>query len=134
MNAMRISSAWITELAHNEVFVFGSNLEGRHCNGAARLACQKFGAVWGEGSGFHGHTYAIPTMHGGITAIKPYVDEFLMFAWNHQHLIFLVTEIGCGIAGFRPCDIAPLFRTAVDRRMNNVFLPMSFYNYYNTNR
>ena len=72
---MRISSAWITELAHNEVFVFGSNLEGRHCNGAARLACQKFGAVWGEGSGFHGHTYAIPTMHGGITAKKLPVDD-----------------------------------------------------------
>lgn len=130
MNAMRISYNWITELALNEVFVFGSNLEGRHCNGAAKLAYQKFGAIWGVGAGLCGQSYAIPTMQGGVSTIKPYVDEFLMFAMNHEHLTFLVTEIGCGIAGFTPRDIAPLFRFAVDKNIQNVYLPESFYNYY----
>ncbi len=130
MNAMRISSRWITELASNEIFVFGSNLEGLHCNGAAKLAYQKFGAVWGVGIGLRGQSYAIPTMQGGVPTIKPYVNEFLMFALNHGHLTFLVTEIGCGIAGFTPRDIAPLFRFAVDRNIQNVYLPKSFYNYY----
>ncbi len=128
---MRISSSWITELAPNEIFVFGSNLAGLHCNGAAKLAYQKFGAVWGVGVGLRGQSYAIPTMQGGVSTIKPYVDEFLMFALNHEHLIFLVTEIGCGIAGFTPRDIAPLFRVAVDRNITNVYLPESFYNCYN---
>lgn len=131
MNAMRISSNWITELSPNEVFVFGSNLEGLHCNGAAKLAHQKFGAVWGVGVGMCGQSYAIPTMQGGVSTIKPYVDEFLMFALNHRHLTFLVTEIGCGIAGFTPRDIAPLFRMAVERNITNVYLPESFYKYYN---
>lgn len=134
MNAMRISSSWIIELAPNEIFVFGSNLEGRHCNGAAKLAYQKFGAVWGVGVGLRGQSYAIPTMQGGVSTIKPYVDEFLMYAWNHKRLTFLVTEIGCGIAGFKPNDIAPLFCAAVDRNIENVFLPEVFYNYYNKDR
>ena len=130
MNAMRISSGWITELSPNEVFVFGSNLTGHHCNGAAKLAYQKFGAEWGVGVGLCGQSYAIPTMQGDVSTIKPYVDEFLMFALNHGHLTFLVTEIGCGIAGFTPRDIAPLFRSVVDRNIQNVYLPESFYNYY----
>lgn len=127
---MRISSNWITELAPNEIFVFGSNLDGLHCNGAAKLAYKKFGAVWGIGVGLRGQSYAIPTMQDGISTIKPYVDEFLMFALNHTRLTFLVTEIGCGIAGFIPSDIAPLFRMAIDRNIQNVYLPESFYNYY----
>jgi len=130
MNAMRISSNWITELSPNEIFVFGSNLEGAHCNGAAKLAYQKFGAVWGVGIGLRGQSYAIPTMQGGVHTIKPYVDEFIMYALEHRHLIFLVTEIGCGIAGFTPRDIAPLFRVAVDRNVQNIYLPESFYNHY----
>lgn len=129
MNAMRISSNWITELAPNEVFVFGSNLEGLHCSGTAKLAYQKFGAVWGVGVGLRGQSYAIPTMQGGVYAIKPYVDEFMIFAATHTNLVFLVTEIGCGIAGFRPVDIAPLFRKTVECNMQNVFLPKSFYDY-----
>jgi len=93
MNAMRISSSWITELAPNEIFVFGSNLGGRHCNGAAKLAHQKFGAVWGVGVGLRGQTYAIPTMQGGVSTIKPYVDEFLMYACNHRHLTFWLRKL-----------------------------------------
>lgn len=130
MNAMRISSNCITDVASNEIFVFGSNIQGLHCNGAAKLACQKFGAQWGCGIGLQGNSYAIPTMQGGVATIKPYVDDFLRFAENHPHLVFLVTEIGCGIAGFNPKDIAPLFRFAIEKNIMNVFLPESFYKYY----
>ena len=68
----------ISELKENEIFVFGSNLAGAHGGGAARLAYNRFGAVWGEGVGLHGKTYAIPTMQGGVETIKPYVDEFIL--------------------------------------------------------
>ena len=91
----------IIHIEDNEVFVFGSNLAGSHGGGAARLAYNRFGAVWGKGVGLQGQSYAIPTMHGGVDAIKPYVDEFISFAKLHPELIFLVTKIGCGIAGFK---------------------------------
>ena len=68
----------ISELKENEIFVFGSNLAGAHGGGAARLAYNRFGAVWGEGVGLHGKTYAIPTMQGGVETIKPYVDELIL--------------------------------------------------------
>lgn len=115
---------WISGLKDNEVFVFGSNLAGAHIGGAARLAHQRFGAVWGQGVGLQGQSYAIPTMHGGVETIKPYVDEFIGFARQHPELKFLVTRIGCGIAGFAPEDIAPLFAEAID--MENVILPRDF--------
>ena len=114
----------ISELKENEIFVFGSNLAGAHGGGAARLAYERFGAVWGEGVGLHGQTYAIPTMQGGVDTIKPYVDAFIRFAKEHNRLTFLVTRIGCGIAGFRDEEIAPLFADAVD--VENVILPKSF--------
>ena len=68
----------ISELKENEIFVFGSNLAGAHGGGAARFAYERFGAVWGEGMGLHGQTYAIPTMQGGVDTIKPYVDSFIL--------------------------------------------------------
>lgn len=120
----RISSDRITELKDNEIFVFGSNIEGRHGGGAALLAYRKWGAVWGQGVGLQGQCYGIPTMHGGPEKIKPYVDEFIEFARNHKELKFLVTEIGCGIAGFSPEDIAPLFAEAID--VENIYLPKRF--------
>lgn len=120
----RISSDRITELKDNEIFVFGSNLEGRHGGGAALLAYRKWGAVWGQGVGLQGQCYGIPTMHGGPEKIKPYVDEFIEFARNHKELKFLVTEIGCGIAGFSPEDMAPLFAEAID--VENIYLPKRF--------
>lgn len=104
----------ITVLKVNVIFVFGSNLAGAHGGGAARLAWQRFGAVWGQGVGLQGQSYAIPTMQGGVETIKPYVDDFIEFASQHPELRFLVTRIGCGIAGFRPEEIAPLFTEAVD--------------------
>ena len=127
MNTKRISSNRITHLAKNEIFVFGSNLQGFHGGGAARTAFDKFGAVWGKGVGLHGQTYAIPTMQGGVETIKPYVYEFLLFAKAHKELTFLVTEIGCGIAGFTVEEIAPLFCAAIDENIENVYLPESFY-------
>ena len=130
MNAKRISSSQITQLAPNEIFVFGSNLQGMHGGGAARMAHQYFGAVWGQGIGLFGQSYAIPTMQGGVETIKPYVDDFLRFAKVHGELDFLVTEIGCGIAGFTPQDIAPLFFHAIDENLRNVYLPESFYAVY----
>jgi hypothetical protein len=120
----RISPRWITSLAEDEIFVFGSNLEGMHGGGAALLAYERFGAVWGQGTGLQGSSYGIPTMHGGIDAIAPYVDEFIAFAREHRELDFLVTEIGCGIAGFTAEEMAPLFRAALE--VNNIYLPARF--------
>jgi len=114
----------ITELKENEIFVFGSNLSGQHGGGAARTALLKFGAVWGQGVGMQGKSYAIPTMQGGVETIKPYVDEFITFARGNPDKHFLVTRIGCGIAGFKDSEIAPLFRDCL--QMKNVSLPMSF--------
>ena len=114
----------ITSLAPDEVFVFGSNLQGLHAGGAARVAYQKFGAVMGQGVGMQGQSYAIPTIHGGIKDIKPYVDDFIELAREWDQTTFYVTRIGCGIAGFKDEDIAPLFDEAYD--LYNVRLPESF--------
>ena len=115
---------YITELKADEVFVFGSNLAGMHGGGAAYAAFRQFGAVMGCGVGLRGQSYAIPTMQGGVDTIKPYVDEFISFATSHPELYFLVTRIGCGIAGFRDKEIAPLFCEAAG--LENVCLPESF--------
>ena len=125
----RFTPEFITELKPGEIFVFGSNLGGFHAGGAARVANQKFGAEWGVGVGLTGQCYAIPTMQGGVETIKPYTDEFVAFAAQHPELTFLVTRIGCGIAGFRDEEIAPLFADAVDAP--NVVLPESFVNIIN---
>ena len=118
------TSERISELRENEIFVFGSNLAGAHGGGAAWLAYRRFGAVWGEGVGLHGRTYAVPTMQGGIDTVKPYVDDFILFAKEHKELTFLVTRIGCGIAGFRNEEIAPLFKDAIC--VENIILPKEF--------
>ena len=114
----------ITSLQPNQIFVFGSNLQGAHGGGAARAAYHHFGAIWGQGVGLQGQSYAIPTMQGPVSSIKPYVDEFIAFARKHPEFEFLVTRIGCGIAGFKDADIAPLFKDAVT--LDNVRLPKSF--------
>lgn len=117
----------ITTLGHREIFVFGSNLSGHHVGGAARVALNRFGAIWGQGEGLQGNSYAIPTMQGGIETIKPYVDRFIKFAEYEKALTFYVTKIGCGIAGFAIKDIAPLFRNAYN--LPNVVLPIEFVDY-----
>lgn len=120
----RVTPTKITELAEGEIFVFGSNLSGMHAGGAARAAIDNFGAIWGQGVGIQGQSYAIPTMQGNVDTIRPYVDEFIAFAIQHSELRFYVTPIGCGIAGFTPAEIAPLFKNAVT--VENIYLPKSF--------
>ena len=121
MEQKRVTPERITELGENEVFVFGSNLAGAHGGGAALLAYRKFGAIWGQGVGLQGQSYGIPTMHGGVDAIKPYVDEFIEFAKTRPDLTFLVTRVGCGIAGFTNEEISPLFANA--HEVENIVLP-----------
>jgi hypothetical protein len=118
---MNYTPDFITSLANNEIFVFGSNLEGMHGGGAARIAHQKFGAEWGVGVGPTGKCYAIPTMHGGIDTIKPYVDDFITYAKEHTNQHFYVTRIGCGIAGFTDEQMAPLFKDL--QELDNVSIP-----------
>ncbi|MBO4369993.1 MAG: hypothetical protein J5808_01355 [Paludibacteraceae bacterium] len=115
---------FIQSLKADEIFVFGSNLQGSHGGGAALIAAEQFGAIWGQGVGLQGQSYAIPTMQGGVETIKPYVDEFIAFAKQHTELFFYVTRIGCGIAGFKDEEIAPLFKEAVG--IDNICLPKSF--------
>jgi len=120
-------SSHITHLAENEVFVFGSNLAGRHGAGAALTARQKFGAVYGQGAGLQGQSYAIPTKDENLEVlplplVRGYIREFVKFARDRPDLTFLVTEIGCGLAGHTPEQIGPWFY----RCPENVRLPASF--------
>nr|WP_303111322.1 hypothetical protein [uncultured Prevotella sp.] len=121
----RITPEWIDTLRDNEIFVFGSNLAGMHGGGAARVARLRFGAVLGNGVGIQGQSYAIPTMQGGVETIRPYVNDFVAYAQQHPDQQFLVTPIGCGIAGFDPEDIAPLFEGA--KKVKNISLPECFW-------
>ena len=111
----------ITRLEPGEVFVFGSNAAGLHAAGAAALAHERFGAVWGQGHGLHGQSYAINSM-SGLGILRQEVAGFVDFAADHPELRFLVTEIGCGIAGYTPIEVAPFFAAAGD----NVILPERF--------
>ena len=120
----RYTPSHISSLEPNEVFVFGSNLQGWHGGGAAAAAMRYFGAIWEQGVGMQGQSYAIPTMHGGVDVIKPDVDQFISYAREHQDKVFYVTRIGCGIAGFKDEEIAPLFQDALD--LPNVALPREF--------
>ena len=117
----RNTPEFISELQPNEIFVFGSNLKGMHGGGAAYIAYRKFGAIMGQGVGLQGQSYAIPTMQGGVETIRPYVDEFIQFAKENKNMTFLVTRIGCGIAGFTDDEISPLFEKAHD--VENIVLP-----------
>jgi len=118
---------WIRSLKPNQIFVFGSNESGIHGAGAAKTA-RNWGARLGQGEGLQGQTYAIPTKDRtvmrtlSIDEIKPYVDRFLKFAQENPQYEFLVTEIGCGLAGLKPQYISPLFKKVP----NNVILPNSF--------
>ena len=121
MEQKRTTPERITELQPNEIFVFGSNLQGMHGGGAALIAYHKFGAIMGQGVGLQGQSYGIPTMQGGVETIRPSVDEFIEFAKARTDLTFLVTRIGCGIAGFTDEEIAPLFKKA--HGVENIVLP-----------
>ncbi len=126
----RITPNNITELKENEIFVFGSNISGRHGKGAAKTA-MSWGAKYGQGEGIQGRTYGIPTVNASISnkltieKIKVYVDRFIQYAKQHPENIFLVTEIGCGLAGHSHKDISPLFQEAAT--IENIFLPTKFW-------
>ena len=122
-NQSRITPEYISELQPNEVFVFGSNVRGMHYGGAAAFAVGRFGAIMGQGEGLQGHSYAIPTMEG-MENMRAAVDRFIAFAKEHPELTFLVTPIGCGIAGYTPAEVAPQFREAAT--LPNISLPRSF--------
>ena len=124
INGRRIASDRISDLAANEIFVFGSNIQGAHGGGAAWYAHKKFGAEWGVGEGLTGRTYALPTMEGDAS-LKKAVEHFIACAKVHPELTFLVTAVGCGIAGYTPAEVAPLFREATT--LENVYLPKVFW-------
>jgi len=120
----------VTSLKPNEIFVFGSNLLGVHGAGAALLAYTEFGAAWGVGVGLTGNSYALPTKDRFIETlpldvIRDYIFEFIAFARDNPHLHFLVTSVGCGLAGYTPRDIAPFFQEAMP--LLNVSLPLAFW-------
>lgn len=130
MNATRITPSLITELKPNEIFVFGSNYAGRHGRGAAHTALRKFGARNGQGTGLMGQSYGIATKGWKMDVlplpkIAVQVHRFIRFASACPELTFLVTEIGCGLAGYNPADIAPMFKGSG----NNIHLPESFWRY-----
>lgn len=129
-NFGRVTPELIISLKENEIFVFGSNLSGSHGKGAAKTALS-WGAKWGQAAGIQGKTYGISTKDATIrrtltvNEIKPFVDEFYEWAKYHTDNNFFVTEIGCGLAGYKPKDIAPLFYACMD--LKNVALPKRFW-------
>jgi len=111
----------IETLQPDEVFVFGSNASGAHGGGAALFAYERFGAVWGQSEGLQGQSYGIDTM-SGLEVFREQAERFIDFASRQPELRFLVTEVGCGIAGYTPEQVAGFFADAPD----NVVLPESF--------
>jgi len=127
----RITPERVTTLTDGHVFVFGSNLAGRHGAGAAKLACDRFGAEYGVGQGPTGRCYAIPTKDRQIRTlslnqIADYVKAFASHAVETDGT-FLVTEIGCGLAGYEPHHIAPMFDWTIDQE--NIHLPLRFWEF-----
>ena len=121
----RVAPDIIDNLSEGQVFVFGSDIYGRHGGGAARLAVERFGAVVGQPVGLQGQSYAIPTSGLSLEAIRRNVMDFIQFADMNPEMTFLVTRIGCGAAGYSDEEIAPLFANAFGLR--NVYLPASFW-------
>mgnify|MGYP003524645524 FL=1 len=126
---MKYTSENITNLSNNEIFVFGSNESGIHGAGAALLAKNKFGAIQGKGFGLHGQSFAIPTKDINIRTlsldeIQTYVYAFKGVVLSRPDLHFIITKIGCGLAGYTDNDIAPLFSSFLN--IENISLPIEF--------
>lgn len=119
---------YIDTLLPGQLFVFGSNALGYHTGGASGTARKRFGAVWGQAEGMQGQCYAIPVDYGRNIRkdqeVKEAVDRFIAFAREHTELFFLVTRVGCGIAGYHDEEMAPFFKEALE--LKNVSLPKSF--------
>ena len=142
MSKTKFTPENITELKENEVFVFGSNVQGEHVGGAALFALKKFEAYYGQGFGLQGQSYAIPTCvrlddangkrytksFDNVNQIKPYIDAFINDAmYLDDRLVYYVTKVGCGIANFKVEEIAELFRPCLE--LENVILPKEFVDY-----
>ena len=126
---MKITPTNITKLKANEVFVFGSKLNGAHIGGAAKLAIDKFGAINGKYFGLYGKSFAMPTLDEtlqkiNLKSLQCYINDFFEIAAAHPKKHFLITEIGCGIAGFTLAEIAPLFKDFLT--VENCSLPQTF--------
>ena len=127
---MAFTPAFVESLEEGQVFVFGSNLVGCHSGGAALMALQRFGAVWGQSEGPQGQCYAIPVDVRGEAVdsvssyMKRHIDKFLAYARQHEDVFFLVPRVGCGAAGFDDEFMAPFFKEALN--MKNVSLPKRF--------
>jgi len=124
----RITPSHITSLSPGEIFVFGSNIRGHHHAGAARAAMDHFGAEWGVGEGMTGQTYALPTMEG-VESFSAAASRFISYAKQHPDKTFLVTPVGCGIAGYKTAEVALMFYEAMP--LDNVYLPQSFWDTLN---
>ena len=128
----QVTSENIQELKENEIFVFGSNMKGFHGAGAAKIAYEKFGAEMGKCMGLMGNSFGIPTKDYdyritlSLVEIEAAIKEFIKFAKDRTDLIFYVTQIGCGYAGYKPDSIALFFKECVD--LKNVYLPKVFIN------
>lgn len=120
----RVTPHKITSLKPGQVFVFGSNGQGAHMGGAAYAAVKNFGAIMGQAEGMQGDSYAINSMDG-LEELKKEAERFVHYAKEHPERTFLVTAIGCGIAGYSASEVAPLFVKAVD--VENIWLPKSFW-------
>ena len=125
--AGRITPERIDHLAPNEVFVFGSNIYGKHDGGAARAAVLRFGAKYGEAEGLQGQSYAIPTVGIRPEETAMAIHRFIISAMQNPDKRYLVTPIGCGNAGWNVADMAPLFSLA--KNVPNISLPRSFWTY-----
>lgn len=117
-------------MSERVIFVFGSNLAGRHGAGAAKWALENKGAIYGRGVGMQGDSYGIPTKDENVRTlpldrIKIFVDGFIDYAKNHPHLKFQLTPIGCGLAGYKPFQIGPMFKGVSE----NVIVPDEFKEY-----
>lgn len=127
---MRISPEYITKLPPKGIFVYGSNVAGRHGKGAALIAHKKFGATYGRCHGMDNSSYGIPTKDSNLSVlslerIKKYVDNFIIDTKTNPDYTFYVTAIGTGLAGYTPEQIAPLFSECIE--LQNVYLPLQFY-------
>ena len=128
----KVYEDFVYKLDHNEIFVFGSNEGGKHGKGAAKTAV-KFGAIYGIGYGIQGKTYGIPTKNKNLKVLKlskieKYVQKFIKYVKNNEEKHFIITKIGCGLAGFKEKEIAPLFEELID--YENVSMPKDFMKYY----
>lgn len=117
----------VKQLPENTIFVFGSNMAGHHAGGAAKTALEHFGAMKGVGRGWAGQSYAIPTMNEHLqqmplSQIQHYIDDFKIYTKNHRRNQYFITSIGCGVAGYKVEEIAPMFKGI----SHNVIFPQSF--------